>query len=272
MGSEDSECTVLPQFDTEHDNISIQCYISMYEGDIFTKSLLTGGEHVKILVIDDEKLLVKGLRKSLEQEGFKVSVAYDGEEAWDIFKNETFKFIILDLMLPKIDGISLFRMIRKESDIPIIMLTAKDSDIDKILGLELGADDYITKPFNTRELIARIRTIIRRTDKKKSEDTQEDVYTSGELELNPEYRIVKIGTMEIDLTPKEFDILHLLIRNKGRIFSREGIFNYVWNEPCLDTRTIDVHIKNLREKLKDDGEKTPMIQTKWGVGYYFRRD
>lgn len=227
---------------------------------------------MKILVVDDEKLLVKGLRKSLEQEGFKVSVAYDGQEAWDKFNNDTFEFIILDLMLPKIDGISLFRMIRKESDIPIIMLTAKDSEIDKILGLELGADDYITKPFNTRELIARIRTIIRRTDKKKDKDKQEDIYKSGDLVLNPQYRTVKIGAIEVDLTPKEFDILHLLIRNKGRIFSREEIFTYVWNEPCLDTRTIDVHIKNLREKLKDNEEDTPMIQTKWGVGYFFRRD
>lgn len=227
---------------------------------------------MKILVVDDEKLLVKGLRKSLEQEGFKVSVAYDGQEAWDKFNNDTFEFIILDLMLPKIDGISLFRMIRKENDIPIIMLSAKDSDIDKILGLELGADDYITKPFNTRELIARIRTIIRRTDKKKDKDKQEDIYKSGDLVLNPQYRTVKIGAIEVDLTPKEFDILHLLIRNKGRIFSREEIFTYVWNEPCLDTRTIDVHIKNLREKLKDNEEDTPMIQTKWGVGYFFRRD
>lgn len=227
---------------------------------------------MKILLIDDEKLLVKGLRKSLEQEGFQVTVAYDGEEAWDIFNKDDFEFILLDLMLPKIDGISLFRMIRQESDVPVIMLTAKDSDIDRIVGLELGADDYITKPFNTRELIARIRAVTRRMNKDKKEEDGDKIYRSGDLVLNPEYRVVKKGTEEVDLTPKEFDILHLLIRNKGRVFTRDEIFDYVWNEPSLDTRTIDVHIKNLREKLKDDGAENPMIETKWGVGYYFRRD
>ena len=227
---------------------------------------------MKILLIDDEKLLVKGLRKSLEQDGFQVTVAYDGEEAWDIFNKDDFEFILLDLMLPKIDGISLFRMIRQESDVPVIMLTAKDSDIDRIVGLELGADDYITKPFNTRELIARIRAVTRRMNKDKKEEDGDKIYRSGDLVLNPEYRVVKKGTEEVDLTPKEFDILHLLIRNKGRVFTRDEIFDYVWNEPSLDTRTIDVHIKNLREKLKDDGAENPMIETKWGVGYYFRRD
>ena len=227
---------------------------------------------MKILLIDDEKLLVKGLRKSLEQEGFQVTVAYEGEEAWDIFNKDDFEFILLDLMLPKIDGISLFRMIRQESDVPVIMLTAKDSDIDRIVGLELGADDYITKPFNTRELIARIRAVTRRMNKDKKEEDGDKIYRSGDLVLNPEYRVVKKGTEEVDLTPKEFDILHLLIRNKGRVFTRDEIFDYVWNEPSLDTRTIDVHIKNLREKLKDDGAENPMIETKWGVGYYFRRD
>ena len=227
---------------------------------------------MKILLIDDEKLLVKGVRKSLEQEGFQVTVAYDGEEAWDIFNKDDFEFILLDLMLPKIDGISLFRMIRQESDVPVIMLTAKDSDIDRIVGLELGADDYITKPFNTRELIARIRAVTRRMNKDKKEEDGDKIYRSGDLVLNPEYMVVKKGTEEVDLTPKEFDILHLLIRNKGRVFTRDEIFDYVWNEPSLDTRTIDVHIKNLREKLKDDGAENPMIETKWGVGYYFRRD
>lgn len=227
---------------------------------------------MKVLIIDDEKLLVKGLKKSLEQEGFQVTAAYDGEEALNIFETNDFNLLILDLMLPKIDGISLCKIIRQKSDVPIIMLTAKDSDIDKILGLELGADDYITKPFNTRELIARIRAIIRRLDKPEKDEKKEKVYLSGDLEVDPSYRIVKKFSKEIELTPKEFEILELLIRNKGRVFSREEIFKLIWQEPCLDTRTIDVHVKNLREKLRDHEEEIPFIQTKWGVGYFFRRD
>ncbi|SDJ90407.1 response regulator transcription factor [Natronincola ferrireducens] len=226
---------------------------------------------MKVLIIDDEKLLVKGLKKSLEQEGFQVSAAYDGEEGLKIFETNGFDLVILDLMLPKIDGISVCRRIRQMGDTPVIMLTAKDSDVDKILGLELGADDYMTKPFNTRELIARMRAILRRVEKQENKE-KETVYTSGDLEVNPNYRVVKKTDREVELTPKEFDILELLIRNKGRVFSREEIFTLVWQEPCLDTRTIDVHIKNLREKLRDHGKESPMIQTKWGVGYYFRRD
>ncbi|AOY75630.1 response regulator transcription factor [Clostridium formicaceticum] len=225
---------------------------------------------MKVLIIDDEKLLVKGLKKSLEQEGFEVSVAYDGETGFSVFETSSFDLLILDLMLPKIDGITLCRMIRQSSEVPIMMLTAKDSDIDKILGLELGADDYMTKPFNTRELIARVRAILRRVEKQ--EVQQETVYTSGDLVVDSGYRTVKKAYREVELTPKEFDILELLIRNKGRVFPREEIFRLVWQEPCLDTRTIDVHIKNLREKLKDHEKNSPMIQTKWGVGYYFRRD
>ena len=227
---------------------------------------------MKILLIDDEKILVKGLRKSLEYEGFSVDVAYDGNEAMNIFNMDTFDLIILDLMLPKIDGISLCRMIRKRSNIPIIMLTARDDDIDKILGLELGADDYMTKPFNTRELIARIRAIRRRIDNETMNKTdQNKIYKSESLELDMNFRTVKKDGVEIELTPKEYDILELLIRNKGRIFPREEMFQLIWGEPCYDTRTIDVHIKNLREKLKDQEEGLPMIQTKWGVGYFFRR-
>ncbi|WP_026478228.1 response regulator transcription factor [Alkaliphilus transvaalensis] len=228
---------------------------------------------MQVLIIDDEKLLVKGLRKSLEQEGFHVSVAHDGGEAWEIFQRGTFDFIILDLMLPKIDGISLCRMMREKSEVPIIMLTAKDSDIDKILGLELGADDYITKPFNTRELIARMRAITRRLEKQQKDiGKKATFYVSGNLEVDLISRVVKLGEKEIELTPKEFDILEFLMANRGQVFSREQIFQFIWNEPCYDTRTIDVHIKNLREKLKEDQENKPFIQTKWGVGYYFRRD
>lgn len=227
---------------------------------------------MRVLIIDDEKLLVKGLRKSLEQEGNQVTVAHDGEMAWDFFQKGDFDFIILDLMLPKIDGTTLCRKIREKSEVPIIMLTAKDGDIDKILGLELGADDYMTKPFNTRELIARMRAITRRLEKQQEGSKKGGAYTSGILTVDPVLRLVTIGEREIDLTPKEFDILELLIRNKGQVFPREQIFQYVWNEPCIDTRTIDVHIKNLREKLKEEEGNQPFIQTKWGVGYYFRRD
>lgn len=228
---------------------------------------------MKILIIDDEKLLVKGLRKSLEQEGFKVSVAYDGQEGLDVFETGGFDFIILDLMLPELDGISVCRRIRKNSDVPIIMLTAKDGDIDKILGLELGADDYMTKPFNTRELIARIRAITRRLEKiEKGYEAQGNIYESGDLRVDTESRTVYGGDIKIQLTPKEFDILELLVRNKGRVFSREKIFELIWQEPCLDTRTIDVHVKNLRDKLKESGLDPTMIKTKWGIGYYFKKD
>lgn len=222
---------------------------------------------MEVLVVDDERLLVKGLKKSLEQEGFNVAVAYDGEAALDIICGNEFDFIILDLMLPKIDGITLCRRIREHSDVPIIMLTAKDGDIDKILGLELGADDYMTKPFNTRELIARMRAISRRLEKQ----VKEKQFKAGKLIVDSIGRQVRYGDREIELTPKEFDILELLIRNSGRVFSREQIFQMVWQEPCIDTRTIDVHIKNLRDKLKDEDNQS-MIQTKWGVGYYFRRE
>ncbi len=228
---------------------------------------------MKILIIEDEKLLVKGLRKSLEQEGFRVSAAYDGQEGIDVFETGDFDFIILDLMLPKIDGISVCRHIRRYSDIPIIMLTAKDGDIDKILGLELGADDYMTKPFNTRELIARIRAIARRMEKvEKNDEVESSIYKAGGLRVDVDSRTVYSGDTKIDLTPKEFDILELLIRNKGRVFPREKIFELIWQEPCLDTRTIDVHIKNLRDKLKVLEPDKDMIETKWGVGYYFKKD
>ncbi|SCY87061.1 response regulator transcription factor [Alkaliphilus peptidifermentans] len=224
---------------------------------------------MNILLVDDERLLVKGLKKSLEQEGFNVTAAYDGNEAFNVFSSTPFDFVILDLMLPEIDGITLCKMIREKSDVPIIMLTAKDSEIDKVLGLELGADDYMTKPFNTRELLARIRAIGRRLEK---QTQKEAIYTVMDLELNLNLRQVKLKGKEIDLTPKEFDILALLIHNRGRVYSREQIFQLIWKEPCFDTRTIDVHIKNLREKLKDNQQKSAMIQTKWGVGYFFRRD
>ena len=227
------------------------------------------GDGMDLLIIDDERLLVKGLKKSLEQEGFRVVTAYDGEEGLRTFQQHPFDFIILDLMLPKLDGMTLCKKIRETSEVPIIMLTAKDEAIDKILGLELGADDYMTKPFHTRELIARIRAIARRLDKEKG---REELYQVEGLRVEAGGRRVLVQGQEVELTPKEFDILLFLLRNRGQVFSREQIFSQVWNEPCLDTRTIDVHIKNLREKLREASPEQGLILTKWGVGYYFRKD
>ncbi|OEF96608.1 response regulator transcription factor [Desulfuribacillus alkaliarsenatis] len=225
----------------------------------------------RILIIEDEKILVKGLTRSLEQEGFFVDAAHDGEEGFQKWKSGKHDLIILDLMLPKLDGVSLFREIRKFSDIPVIMLTAKDEEIDKIVGLELGADDYMTKPFNTRELIARMRGILRRARKNiEAESTRTNQQlTRHNITIDYIGRRVLRDNKEINVTPKEFDILQLLSKNPGRVYSRETIFELVWGEPCYDTRTVDVHVKNIREKLKD---KNQLILTKWGVGYYISKD
>lgn len=224
---------------------------------------------MNILLVDDEVLLVKGLKKSLELEGYHVFTACDGHEALRQIQNHSIDFIILDLMLPKIDGMTLCKKIREKMDTPIIMLTAKHDDIDKILGLELGADDYITKPFNTRELIARIKAIQRRI---KQQSNNTPVYSSGELKVNALERRVFLREEELYLTLKEFDLLHLLIKNKGQVFSRDQLFEIIWNEPIIDTRNIDVHIRNLREKIEDNPSHPQFIKTKWGVGYYFSKN
>ncbi|MCQ1528409.1 response regulator transcription factor [Lutispora saccharofermentans] len=224
---------------------------------------------MNILVVDDERLIVKGLRHSLEQNGFKVFAAYDGKEALEVISREAVELILLDIMLPEIDGITLCKMIRQHRDIPIIMLTAKDDYVDKILGLELGADDYVTKPFHKRELIARINAVYRRYKNMKNED--ETIETSG-LRLNISNRTLSKGDEEISLTAKEFDLLHMFLRNPGRVFTREILFETIWNEYACDTRTVDVHISNLREKIEDDPSKPELIRTKWGVGYFFRKD
>ncbi|SHH90962.1 response regulator transcription factor [Clostridium grantii] len=224
---------------------------------------------MNILLVDDEKLLVKGLRKSLEKEGYTVFVAYDGKEALKQLKTRAIDFILLDLMLPEIDGMTLCKRIREDSNVPIIMLTAKDDYIDKILGLEFGADDYVTKPFHTRELITRIKVICRRVEKT---NIVKSIIESGDLCVNEVERTVcKKGNI-LSLTAKEFDILLYLIQNKSRVFSREQIFELVWDEISFDTRTVDVHIKNLRSKIEDKPSDPKYIITKWGVGYYFRKD
>lgn len=224
---------------------------------------------MNILIVDDEKMIVKGLKHSLEQNGFGVLAAYDGRQALEVINSEKVELIVLDLMLPEIDGMTLCKKIRQTMDIPIIMLTAKDDYIDKILGLEFGADDYMTKPFNTRELIARINAVYRRYGTNKNADEKVRV---NDLILNVTCRVLYKRDKEISLTAKEFDLLHTLIRSPGRVFTREKLFEIVWNEYICDTRTVDVHISNLREKLEDDPSSPSYIGTKWGSGYYFRRE
>jgi len=222
---------------------------------------------MNILVVDDEKLIVKGIKSVLEQQGYKVYAAYTGNEALSILATENIDFIILDLMLPDMDGMMLCRKIRENRDTPILMLTAKDGDYDKILGFELGADDYITKPFNILELIARIKAITRRSESK----ANNPILSFGDLVINYEERKAYKNNKEIKLTLKEFEVLYLLAKNQGKVFTREEIFNHIWEEEPVDVRTIDVHIKNLRDKIEEDTKKPKYIMTKWGVGYYFNK-
>lgn len=222
---------------------------------------------MKILLVDDEKLLVKGLKSSLEVHGFSVDTAFSGSQALAKFNNNNYDLVILDLMLPQIDGMSLCRMFRERSDVPIIMLTARNDTLDKIAGLDIGADDYLTKPFNTMELIARIRAISRRI-RKTQQPTQSIV--RGNLELDRALEKIRVEGREMPLTTKEYQLLEVLISNPGRIFSREKLYEIVWDQESFDTRTIDVHIRNIREKIERDPSKPRYIKTKWGSGYYFR--
>ncbi len=223
----------------------------------------------KVLLVDDEKTLVKALTFNLEKEGYQVIPAYDGEEALKLVETETPDLIILDLMLPGVDGFEVCRKVRKSLDIPIIMLTAKGDDIDKILGLELGADDYMTKPFNPRELLARVKAIFRRTETQgtslnsliKIQDLQIDLYQHK----------VRVKDNEVDLTSKEFALLNILASNPGRVFSREQLLQQIWGYNYYgDARTVDVHIRHLREKLESDPSNPRYILTVWGTGYKFR--
>ncbi|MEI3220323.1 MAG: response regulator transcription factor [Lachnoclostridium sp.] len=225
----------------------------------------------KVLVVDDEKLIVKGIRFSLEQDGMEVDCAYDGEEALRLARENRYDIILLDVMLPKIDGFEVCQQIREYSDVPIIMLTAKGEDMDKILGLEYGADDYITKPFNILEVKARIKAIMRRTGKKKDKEDNDKVIIKGEMKIDCESRRVFIGEREINLTAKEFDLLELLSMNPNKVYSRENLLNIVWGyEYPGDARTVDVHIRRLREKIETNPSDPKYVYTKWGVGYYFR--
>lgn len=224
----------------------------------------------KVLVVDDEKLIVKGIRFSLEQDGMEVDCAYDGEEALEAAKKTEYDVILLDVMLPKLTGFEVCQQIREFSNMPIIMLTAKGDDMDKILGLEYGADDYITKPFNILEVKARIKAIIRRSSKKTAE-SQIKVVTFGELKIDCESRRVYVAGKEVNLTAKEFDLLELLIFNPNKVYSRENLLNIVWGYDYPgDVRTVDVHIRRLREKIEDNPSEPKYIHTKWGVGYFFQ--
>ena len=225
----------------------------------------------RVLVVDDEKLIVKGIRYSLEQDGMDVDCAYDGEEALKLAKENAYDIILLDIMLPKHDGFEVCQMIREFSDVPIIMLTAKGDDMDKILGLEYGADDYITKPFNILEVKARIKAIIRRMTKQAQGQTEDKILSKGEMKIDCESRRVFIADREINLTAKEFDLLELLAMNPNKVYSRENLLNIVWGyEYPGDARTVDVHIRRLREKVETNPSDPKYVYTKWGVGYYFR--
>ena len=223
----------------------------------------------RILLVDDEPLILKGLRYTLEQEGYEILTAMDGEEAIDVFNTNHVDLMLLDVMLPKLDGISVCQRIRENSNVPIIMLTAKGEDMDKILGLEYGADDYMTKPFNILEVKARIKTILRRAGQPAQQEDKK-VIRVHDMEVNVVNRSVSLGGRDVRLTAKEFDLLQLFITNRGKVFSREVMLETVWKYDYMgDARTVDVHIRRLREKIERNPAQPEFIFTKWGVGYYF---
>jgi len=222
-----------------------------------------------ILLVDDEPLIIKGLKFTLGQEGFEIDSAADGEEALNKFFAGHYDFILLDVMLPKIDGITVCQRIREHSNVPIIMLTAKGEQIDKILGLEYGADDYMTKPFNILEVKARIKTILRRTAGSAQSNTRKTIRVH-DMEINIVNRSVTLAGTEVRLTAKEFDLLQVFVNNRGEVFSREKLLKTVWKyDYAGDARTVDVHIRRLREKIERNPAQPEFIFTKWGAGYYF---
>lgn len=222
----------------------------------------------KVLVVDDEKLIVKGVRFSLEQDGMEVDCAYDGEEALQKIKDNEYDIVLLDIMLPRLNGFEVCQQVREFSAVPIVMLTAKGEDMDKILGLEYGADDYITKPFNILEVKARIKAIMRRTMPRNKETAK--FLESGDMRLDCEGRRVYVEDREINLTAKEFEVLELLIKNPNKVYSRESLLKIIWGAGYPgDVRTVDVHIRRLREKVETNPSEPKYVHTKWGVGYYF---
>lgn len=226
---------------------------------------------MRILVVDDELLLVKGMKFNLENEGYTVETAYDGATAIDMAKTGDFDLIILDLMMPQVDGLTACMRIREFSNVPIIMLTARSEDADKIIGLESGADDYITKPFNILELKARIRALLRRANAAPQQKAQNTLLSAGGVTLDLEQRVALKNGKVVELTAKEYDLIELFVKNPRRVYSRENLMDLVWGYTYAgDYRTVDVHIRRLREKLEDDPAAPQHILTKWGIGYYFK--
>ena len=226
---------------------------------------------MKILIVDDEKLLVKGIKFTLENDGYDVDAVYNGEDALALAQENEYDLIVLDLMLPKMDGLEVCRRIREFSKVPVVMLTAKGEDTDKLLGFEYGADDYISKPFNVLELKARIRAILRRSASRNTKSENETRVDGGAIVLELSERLAYVGERPVDLTPKEFDLLELLMRSPNCVFSRESLLNTVWGYDYPgDIRTVDVHIRRLREKLEDNPAEPEHLLTKWGIGYYYK--
>lgn len=224
----------------------------------------------KILVVDDEPILLKGLKFSLEQDGYDVETAVDGNEAYEKIMNNNYELVVLDLMLPEIDGLEVCKKVRESSMVPIIILTAKGDDSSKVLGLEYGADDYLTKPFNILELKARIKAILRRVQVNEKQ-TATSVINVGDFSINTLGRKVTVNGRDVNLTAKEFDLLLLLVMNRDKVFSREELLETIWGyEYFGDVRTVDVHIRRLREKIERNSSQPEYILTKWGVGYYFK--
>ncbi len=225
---------------------------------------------MKILVVDDEKLLVKGIKFNLENDGYEVYAAYDGEEAVELARTGNFDLIILDIMMPKLNGLDAGMQIRDCYNVPVIMLTAKGEDMDKLIGFENGTDDYLTKPFNILELKARIRALLRRSTSAEAKDNVSRI-VCGDITLDSDERNAYKNGKPVELTAREFDLMELLMRNPGHVYSRENLLNLIWGyEYQGEIRSVDVHIRRLREKLERVPAQPEYIMTKWGVGYYFK--
>lgn len=226
---------------------------------------------MRILVVDDEKPLVKGIKFNLENEGYEVSACYDGEEAVAAVRSEHFDLVVLDVMMPRLDGLGACMQIRTFSSVPIIMLTARSEDMDKLIGFEYGADDYLTKPFNILELKARIKALLRRSGAESASARGQETLTAGHVSLNPELHMAYKNGEPVELRMKEFDLALLLMRNPGKVYSRDSLLDLVWGRDYQgDARTVDVHIRRLREKLELDPAEPEYFLTRWGVGYYFK--